>query len=153
MCGDATRSGPLGPMGESFTPCDQDCPNCTESVFVLNMNSFRQEWRCPNNAAVTSYSADEFLAFTYQDIVRICPDLDVSPFILGLYENYNTVVYRIVDRQGCVRILQTEFAVKRNADGYRIAMIGTTQLLAIVGEGASRQLGTSVNQHLRRARI
>jgi hypothetical protein len=69
----------------------------------------------------------------------------MSPFILGLYEDYDVVVYRVIDREGCTRILETEFAVKRQEDGRRIAMLGTTRLLKIIERPRpTSQLGTSV---------
>ena len=153
MFNDEYRCGPTGPMGESFTPCDQHCPNCTDCVSVMNMNTFRHEWRCPNNAAILNIAPDEFLHLTYQDLVRICPDFDVSPFILGLYEDYGTVVYRIVDREGHIRMLQTEFAVKRDQHGARIAMVSTTQLVAVMDESATPGPDPQVKRPFRRVRL
>jgi len=127
-------SGPTGSMGDLFPPCDQDCANCLEAVFVLNMVTFRQEWRCPNNVDVMGYGVDEAVGMTYQDFARICPDLSVSPYILALYEDYNCVVYRVRDSNGRVRVLETEFAVKRNLGGHRIAALGTTRLIEILEE-------------------
>jgi hypothetical protein len=132
---------PVGAIGEAFPPCDQRCAQCAEWAFVVNMKTSLPEWKCPNATAVTSYTPEETLAMTYQDYARICPDMDVSPFILGLYERHAKTVYRIIDRAGNTRLLESEFVVKRDEHDTRIAMLGITRLLRTLNGAPNRKLG------------